>query len=97
MPKSKTNRGKSWNEAILESISDKTKVVSLGNIHWANGTLFDLKSIREKTTKHRALLIVDGSQSVGVLPFSVKEIQPDALICAGYKWLFGPYGCGYAS
>tara|TARA_B110000238_G_scaffold200366_1_gene250239 strand:- start:1117 stop:2343 length:1227 start_codon:yes stop_codon:yes gene_type:complete len=96
MPKSKINRGKSWNEAILESISDKTTVVSLGNIHWANGTLFDLKSIREKTTKHKALLIVDGSQSVGVLPFSVKEIQPDALICAGYKWLFGPYGCGYA-
>ena len=25
----------------------------------------------------------------------MKEIQPDALICAGYKWLFGPYGCAY--
>ena len=96
MPESKIKRGKSWNEAILESISDKTAVVTLGNIHWANGTLFDLKSIRKKTTKHTALLIVDGSQSVGALPFSVKEIKPDALICAGYKWLFGPYGCGYA-
>ena len=29
------------------------------------------------------------------MPFSIKEIKPDALICAGYKWLFGPYGCGY--
>ena len=96
MPESKIKRGESWNEAILESISDKTAVVTLGNIHWANGTLFDLKSIRKKTTKHTALLIVDGSQSVGALPFSVKEIKPDALICAGYKWLFGPYGCGYA-
>ena len=96
MPESKIKRGKSWNEAILESISDKTAVVTLGNIHWANGTLFDLKSIRKKTTKHTAVLIVDGSQSVGALPFSVKEIKPDALICAGYKWLFGPYGCGYA-
>lgn len=96
MPESKVNRGKSWNEAILKSISDTTAVVTLGNIHWANGTLFDLKSIRKKTLKHKALLIVDGSQSVGALPFSVKEIKPDALICAGYKWLFGPYGCGYA-
>jgi selenocysteine lyase/cysteine desulfurase len=96
MPESKVNKGKSWNEAILDSISDKTAVVTLGNIHWANGTLFDLKSIRRKTTNHKALLIVDGSQSVGALPFSVKEIKPDALICAGYKWLFGPYGCGYA-
>ena len=96
MPKSTDNRGENWNKAILNSISDKTKVVTLGNIHWANGTLFDLKSIRKKTIKNNALLIIDGSQSVGAFPFSVKEIQPDALICAGYKWLFGPYGCGYA-
>ena len=95
MPKSINNRGKNWNEAILESISDKTKVVALGNIHWANGTLFGLKSIRKKTKEFNALLIIDGSQSIGALPFSVKEIQPDALICAGYKWLFGPYGCAY--
>ncbi|MFY0605021.1 MAG: aminotransferase class V-fold PLP-dependent enzyme [Flavobacteriaceae bacterium] len=96
MPKPTKNRGKNWNKAILNSISDKTKVVSLGNIQWANGTLFDLKSIRKKTKKNNALLIIDGSQSIGALPFSVKEINPDALICAGYKWLFGPYGCGYA-
>ena len=96
MPKSTENRGKIWNESILSGISENTKVIALGNIHWANGTLFDLKSIRKKATEKKALLIIDGSQSIGALPFSVKEIQPDALICAGYKWLFGPYGCGYA-
>lgn len=95
MPTVQKNRGKNWNEEIFNAITDKTAVVTLGNIHWANGTLFDLKSIRKKTTKHNSLLIIDGSQSIGALPFSVKEIQPDALICAGYKWLFGPYGCGY--
>jgi selenocysteine lyase/cysteine desulfurase len=68
----------------------------MGNIHWSNGSLFNLKAIRKKTKQHNALLIIDGSQSVGALPFSVKEIRPDALICAGYKWLFGPYGCSYA-
>ena len=95
MPKSKENRGNNWNEVILNSISDKTAVVTIGNIHWANGTLFDLKAISKKAKENNALLIIDGSQSVGAIPFSVKEIQPDALICAGYKWLFGPYGCGY--
>ena len=93
MPENAENRGKNWNYAILNSISDKTALVSMGNIHWANGTLFDLKAIRKKTSLVDALLIIDGSQSIGALPFSVKEIQPDALICAGYKWLFGPYGC----
>jgi len=95
-PKTKINRGKLWNEAILEAIDDNTAVVAMGHIHWSSGTLFNLKAIRKKTHQHKALLIIDGSQSVGALPFSVKELQPDALICAGYKWLFGPYGCGYA-
>ena len=95
-PETKTNRGKLWNEAILNAIDDSTAVVAMGHIHWSSGVLFDLKAIREKTRKHNALLIIDGSQSIGALTFSVKDIQPDALICAGYKWLFGPYGCGYA-
>ena len=85
-----------WNINILEAISDKTALIALGQIHWANGILFDLKAIREKSNQNNALLVIDGSQSVGALPFSIKEIQPDALICAGYKWLFGPYGCAYA-
>ena len=33
---------------------------------------------------------------VGALPFDVREIQPDALVCAGYKWLLGPYSIGVA-
>ncbi|MFT5762012.1 MAG: selenocysteine lyase/cysteine desulfurase [Polaribacter sp.] len=94
-PNTQENKGKYWNETILNTINNKTAFIALGNIHWANGTLFDLKAIREKATKHNSLLIIDGSQSIGALPFSVKEIKPDALICAGYKWLFGPYGCGY--
>ena len=95
-PNTTINRGKLWNEAILEAIDDSTAVVAMGHIHWSSGVLFDLKAIRAKTIQHNALLIIDGSQSIGALPFSIKDIQPDALICAGYKWLFGPYGCGYA-
>jgi selenocysteine lyase/cysteine desulfurase len=38
-----------------------------------------------------AKLIVDGSQSVGALPIDVKANHIDALICAAYKWLMGPY------
>ncbi len=85
-----------WNTDILNAISDKTALVAMGQIHWANGILFNLKAIRNKTKQHKALLIIDGSQSIGAVPFSIKALQPDALVCAGYKWLFGPYGCAYA-
>lgn len=95
-PKIKKNRAQLWNKALLNAINSKTAVVTLPQNHWADGTLFDLLAIREKSKIHQALLIIDGTQSVGALPFSVAEIQPDALICAGYKWLLGAYGFGLA-
>lgn len=95
-PSDFNQRGKYWNQFILNAITNKTAVVAMPHVHWADGTLFDLDSIRAKTKLHNALLIIDGTQSVGALPFSVKKIQPDALICAGYKWLLGPYSIGLA-
>lgn len=90
------NRGKLWNQYILEAISKDTGLVAMPHTHWADGTLFDLKAIRKRTNEVGALLIIDGTQSVGALPFDVDELHPDALICAGYKWLLGPYGLGLA-
>lgn len=90
-PESLENRGKVWNQRILEAIDTQTKVVALANVHWADGTKFDLPAIRQRTREVGALLIIDGTQSVGAMPFDLSKIQPDALICAGYKWLLGPY------
>ena len=93
-PDSEAERGKAWNQEILKAIGPKTALVCIGNIHWTDGTIFDLAAIRKKTREHQALLIVDGTQSVGVMPMDVESLQPDALICAGYKWLMGPYSIG---
>ena len=95
-PTSATNRGQTWNERILEGINPRTAIVALAPVHWADGTLFDLEIIGRKAREVGAAFIIDGTQSVGALPFDVESIQPDALICAGYKWLMGPYSIGIA-
>lgn len=95
-PDSGKKREESWNAKILEAINEQTAAVALGHVHWVYGSKFDLKAIREKAHQCGAALIVDGTQSVGALPFDVTYIQPDALICAGYKWLMGPYAIGLA-
>jgi selenocysteine lyase/cysteine desulfurase len=91
-----SGRGKKWNEKILEGINSNTRAVAIAHTHWADGTKFDLQAIRKRTHDVGALLIIDGTQSVGALPFDVQQIKPDALICAGYKWLLGPYSIGLA-
>jgi selenocysteine lyase/cysteine desulfurase len=95
-PETVEHRGRKWNERILEAIDAKTKIVSIGNVHWTDGTRFDLEPIRKRTRDVGSLLIIDGTQSVGALPFDVQRIQPDALVCAAYKWLMGPYAFGLA-
>ncbi|GAB4400592.1 MAG: aminotransferase class V-fold PLP-dependent enzyme [Microscillaceae bacterium] len=95
-PAQAEHRGKIWNERILEAIGPKTRLVALPQVHWADGTRFDLLAIRKRTQEVGALLVIDGTQSVGALPFSIAEIQPDALVCAGYKWLLGPYSTALA-
>ena len=95
-PPLEEGRGRRWNELLLDSITKRTKVVAIPQVHWSDGTLFDLKSVRDLTDDVGAYLVVDGTQSIGALPFSISEFQPDALICGGYKWLMGAYGLGMA-
>ena len=89
-------RASAWNDRLLESIDRRTALVSVPHVHWADGTLFDLERVGERARDCRALFVVDGTQSVGALPFDVRRIRPDALVCAGYKWLLGPYSTGLA-
>jgi selenocysteine lyase/cysteine desulfurase len=89
-------RAAAWNEALLEAIDGSTGMVALPHVHWTDGTRFDLEAIGERARAVGALLVVDGTQSVGALDFDVGRVQPDALVCAGYKWLLGPYSLGLA-
>ncbi len=87
-------KGESWNQKIEDAINGETVLLAIGHVHWADGTLFDLQKFRSKLDQVDGLLIIDGTQSIGALPFDMNNIRPDALICAGYKWLMGPYSIG---
>jgi selenocysteine lyase/cysteine desulfurase len=83
--------GALWNEALLEAIDDDVAVVAVPTVHWTDGTRFDLEAVGERCRAVGAALVVDGTQSVGAVPFDVERVKPDALVVAAYKWLLGPY------
>jgi len=84
-------KGKDWNARILAAINKDTAFLVMASVHWMNATRFDLEQIGARCREVGAKLIVDGSQSVGALPIDVAACKIDALICAAYKWLMGPY------
>ncbi len=90
-PEEINRRADYWNEALLDNIDKNTAIVSLGHIHWLDGTLFALHEISNKVHACGGVLIVDATQSLGALPLDIQLIQPDAVIAASYKCLMGPY------
>jgi selenocysteine lyase/cysteine desulfurase len=89
-------RTRAWTEKLIESIDEDTALVLMSSIHWMEGLKFDLSAIGEKCRATNTYFIVDGTQSVGALPMDVQAFKIDALICAAYKWLLGPYSSGLA-
>ncbi len=96
VPPEGPRRASGWNERLLEAIDRDTAVVTVPQVHWIDGTVFDLMAVSARAREVGAALVVDATQSVGAMPFDVKEVRPDALIVAAYKWLLGPYSIGAA-
>ncbi|MFZ2160671.1 MAG: aminotransferase class V-fold PLP-dependent enzyme [Sideroxyarcus sp.] len=81
-----------WTQAILNHIDASVKVVAVSSCHWTNGAYIDLRRIGEACRTTGCVLVVDATQTLGAMPFSIDEVQPDFLVAAGYKWLLCPYG-----
>jgi len=84
-----------WTSVLTEEIDDDTAVVAVPNCHWTDGSFVNLPRVGERVREVGAALVIDGIQSIGVLPFDVSEVRPDFLVAASYKWLLGPYGVGF--
>ena len=84
-----------WTGAILDALDDRVAIAALPHVHWTDGALVDLDRVGVRCREVGAALVVDGTQSVGALPFDVRTIQPDFLVVSTYKWLLGPYAAGY--
>lgn len=88
-------RSREWTARVLDAIDADTAAVALAPVHWTDGTRFDLAAIGSRAREHDAAFVIDGTQSVGAMPFDVLEVGADALVCAAYKWLLGPYSLAF--
>jgi len=84
-----------WTAALLARIDAAAGVVAVPHCHWTDGGLIELEAVGAACRRVGAVLCIDGTQSVGALPFDVKRVDPDFLCVAGYKWLLGPYSLGF--
>jgi cysteine desulfurase/selenocysteine lyase len=80
-------------QKLVEKYGNKIKVVSL--IHKSNvlGVTIDVGKVREIIASTKALLVLDGAQSIVHEKIDVKELGCDVFIFSGHK-IYGPTGSG---
>ncbi len=71
---------------------DTISIVAIPNVHWCSGEIIDLIAVSEICQQQNIYLVIDGTQSLGCLPFDVETIKPDFLCASVHKHLFAPYG-----
>lgn len=75
-------------------IKDNTKAIVCTHASNLVGNLLDVKKIGEIAKKYNLVFIVDASQSAGVFPIDMQDMNIDILCFTGHKGLLGPQGTG---
>jgi cysteine desulfurase/selenocysteine lyase len=73
-------------------VDDHTAVVSISHVEYGTGQRFDLHWLADLVHSRGGLLVVDATQSAGLMPIDVHRDEVDALVAGGYKGLLGPFG-----
>lgn len=80
---------------FIAALTPRTRLVSVSHVRFDNGAMIDAAKLAAACHAQGALLLLDVSQSCGAVPMHVAELGADFLVCAGYKWLLGPFGTGF--
>ena len=83
-------------DEVAAAIGPRTKLLCLTWVHSLSGWTIDLDAIgRLCRAKIRVAFVVNASQALGARSLDVATAPVDALVCAGWKWLLGPYATGF--
>lgn len=81
-------------EELEQKIRPETKLLVCNHASNVTGNVLDLSRIASFCQNHDLLLVVDASQSAGVMPIDMSDGTVTAVCFTGHKSLYGPGGTG---
>ncbi len=82
-------------ERFYDSLSPRTRLVAISTVNYATGFRPPVEEIAAELLRRGILFYLDGTQSLGALPFDVSRVQPDLFAVDAYKWMLSPNGAGF--
>ncbi|HEX9256189.1 MAG TPA: aminotransferase class V-fold PLP-dependent enzyme [Candidatus Angelobacter sp.] len=80
---------------LLDAIDEETLLVPISHVIFRSAYINDARAIIERAHQVGAHVVLDAFQSLGTVPFDVRELNVD-FVCGGVlKWLCGGPGVAY--
>ncbi len=70
------------------------KAVVMSQVSNVTGYIIPWQTIAKEAKQYEAVVVVDGSQGLGLVPVQLRNAAVDFYIFAGHKTLYGPLGVG---
>lgn len=84
-------------DEVAAAVDERTRVLAVSTVQYSSGHRNDLAALARIAHGEHALLVVDGTQSVGALTVDCDAIGIDLLAVSAHKWMLGPLGIGFAA
>jgi cysteine desulfurase/selenocysteine lyase len=81
-------------DTIAAAVDEKTAVICVSHVQYATGHRLDPAALVELARSVGATLVLDATQSAGVVPLDAPGLDVDVLVTSGYKWLCSAPGVG---
>ncbi len=79
-------------DAVAALVDDQTAIICVSHVQFATGHRFALDELARLARAYDALLLIDATQSAGMVPIDVQASGIDMLVAGGYKWLGAMFG-----
>lgn len=86
-------RGELLLDEFEKLLSPRTRLLAVGHISNAIGTINPIKTMAAMAHRHGAKIFVDGAQSAPHMPVDVQDLNVDFFAFSGHK-IYGPTGVG---
>ncbi len=81
--------------AILNAVTNKTRVVFFSHISSATALVFPVKEILDELRGSGIYTMIDGAHAPAQIPFNISELDPDFYTGNCHKWMMAPKGTAF--
>ncbi len=81
-------------DTIAAAVDGRTAVICVSHVQYATGHRLDPAGLVELARSVGATLVLDATQSAGVVPLDAPGLGVDVVVSSGYKWLCSAPGAG---